>query len=233
MRNKLVIGHRGAPSIKVENSLEGVVEALKLGVDGVEVDVRATKDGSLVAFHDQSLSRILGVNKLVSEVEFDYLRILGLARGFTVPTIEEVVGVVAGKAMIVLDVKELKAVKGLIGLLKGVERGEVVVSSFDHRIPLMVKREASFVEAGIILSARPLSLSRLLHEEVDHLFLKKDYVDLELLEEARDLGVSVHAWVVNDEEEAKRLWSMGVRGIVTDVPQLLVGRGQGHGLSTR
>jgi len=233
LRSRLVIGHRGAPSLKVENSLEGVVEALRLGVDGVEVDVRATKDGSLVAFHDQSLSRILGVNRLVSEVEFDELRGLGLARGFTVPTIEEVVDVVVGKAMMVLDVKELRAVKGLIELLKRVGRGEVVVSSFDHRIPLMVKSEAPFVEAGIILSARPLSLSRLLHEEVSHLFLKKDYVDLELLEEARDLGVTVHVWVVNNEEEAERLWSMGARGMVTDLPQLLVGRRRNHGPSTR
>ena len=233
MRSRLVIGHRGVPSLKVENSLEGIVEALRLGVDGVEVDVRTTKDGSLVALHDQSLSRVLGVNKLVSEVGLDELRSLGSARGFTVPTIEEVVNVVANKAMIVLDVKELKAVGGLIELLKRVGRGEVVVSSFDHRIPLMVKKEVPFVEAGMILSARPLSLSGLLHEEVDHLFLKRDYVDLELLEEARDLGVSVHAWVVNDEREAERLWSMGVRGIVTDVPQLFISGGRDHGLSAK
>jgi len=230
LRSRLVIGHRGAPSIKVENSLEGVVEALRLGVDGVEVDVRTTRDGSLVAFHDQSLSRILGVNKLVGEVEFDELRGLGQARGFTVPAIEEVLKAVAGKAMLVLDVKELKAVRGLIELLKGVEEGEVVVSSFDHRIPLMVKREVPFVEAGIILSARPLSLSRLLHEEVSYLFLRRDYVDPELLEEARGLEVSVCAWVVNDKGEAERLWSMGVRGIVTDVPQLFVSGRRDRGL---
>jgi glycerophosphoryl diester phosphodiesterase len=229
LRSELVIGHRGAPSIKVENSLESIVEALRLGVDGVEVDVRATKDGSLVAFHDKSLSRVLGVDKLVSEVELNELRGLGQTRGFTVPTIEGVVEVVAGKALLVLDVKEWRAVKGLIELLRGARGGEVVVSSFDHRIPLMVKREVSFVEAGIILSARPLSLSRLLHEEVGHLFLKRDYVDLELLKEARDLGVSVHVWVVNDEEEAERFWSMGARGVVTDVPQRLVSRRRGHG----
>lgn len=230
MRSRLVIGHRGAPSINVENSLESVVEALRLGVDGVEVDVRTTKDGSLVAFHDKSLWRVLGVDKLVSEVELDELRGLGRAKGFTVPTIEEVVEVVADKAIIVLDVKELRAVRGLVELLSKTGEGEVVVSSFDHRIPLMIKREASFVEAGIILSARPLSLSGLLREEIGHLFLKRDYVDPELLEEARDLGVSVHAWVVNDEGEAERFWSMGVRGVVTDFPQLLVSRRRGHGL---
>jgi glycerophosphoryl diester phosphodiesterase len=231
LRSKLVIGHRGAPSIKVENSLEGIVEALRLGVDGVEVDVRTTKDGSLVAFHDKSLSRVLGVDELVSEVKLHELRSMGRAKGFTVPTIEEVMDAVTGKALVVLDVKELRAVKGLMELLKRIGRGEVVVSSFDHRIPLMIKRELPFVEAGIILSARPLSLSRLLHEEIGHLFLKRDYIDPELLEEARGLGVSVHAWVVNDEEEAKCFWSMGVCGIVTDVPQLLVSGRQGHGLS--
>jgi glycerophosphoryl diester phosphodiesterase len=231
LRSELVIGHRGVPSIKVENSLEGVLEALRLGVDGVEVDVRTTKDGSLVAFHDKSLSRMLGVDKLVSEIKLDELRSLGQTKGFTVPTIKEVVEIVAGKALLVLDVKELRAVRGLVELLRKVREGEVVVSSFDHRIPLMIRKEAPFVEAGIILSARPLSLSRLLHEEVSHLFLKRDYVDLELLEEARGLGVSVYVWVVNDEEEAKRFWSIGARGIVTDVPQLLVSRRRGHELS--
>ncbi len=233
MRGKLVIGHRGAPSIMVENSLEGIVEALRLGADGVEVDVRATKDGSLVAFHDRSLLRVLGVNRLVSEVELDELRGLGRTRGFTVPTVEEVLEVVVGKAMIVLDVKELRAVRSLIELLRRDGGGEVVVSSFDHRIPLMVKREVPWAEAGIILSARPLSLSGLLHEEVDHLFLKKDYVDLELLEEAQSFEVPVHAWVVNDEEEAKHLWSMGVCGVVTDAPQLLVSGRRIHGPSVQ
>jgi glycerophosphoryl diester phosphodiesterase len=57
-----VIGHRGTPSHPTypENTLAAVRTALQAGVDGVEVDVRATEDGVLVLAHDGDLGRVLG-----------------------------------------------------------------------------------------------------------------------------------------------------------------------------
>ncbi|MEM4576509.1 MAG: glycerophosphodiester phosphodiesterase [Candidatus Nezhaarchaeales archaeon] len=220
MRKKIVIGHRGAPSIKFENSLEGVVEALKLGVDGVEVDVRTTKEGIPIAFHDQTTSRILGIDKPVNEIGLDEIRCMGKIRGFTIPTIGGLLTVVSAETILVLDVKEWRAVEMLADLLRHLSNRKIIIASFDHRIPLTIKKAVPWVKAGLILSLRPLSLSRITCENVDCVFVKKDYIDCELLEEATSLGLDIYAWVVNDKEEAERLWSLGVCGVVTDTPQL-------------
>lgn len=222
MRKKIVIGHRGAPSIRIENSLEGVVEALKLGVDGVEVDVRVTKEDIPIAFHDQTTLRILGLDKLVNEMELDDLRCMSKIRGFTIPTIEDLLTIISDRTILVLDVKEWRAVEALTKLLGRLSSREVIIASFDHRIPLSIKGCIPWVKAGFILPLRPLSLSRITCEDVDCIFVKKDYIDRELLEEAFSLSLDVYAWVVNDKEEAEKLWTLGVHGIVTDMPEIFV-----------
>ena len=53
----LVAAHRGAHLGNFENSIASTKEAIRLGVDIVEVDVRTTKDGHLVLMHDASIDR--------------------------------------------------------------------------------------------------------------------------------------------------------------------------------
>lgn len=226
MRKGKVIGHRGAPSLKVENSLESIEEALRLNIDGIEIDVRSTRDGVPVVFHDTNLSRILKVDKLLAETDLAELKALSKERGFTLPTLHEVLRLVNNKSMVVLDVKEWRVVDVLVKILHSLDDiGSIVVSSFDHRIPLHVKNEVPWIKAGLIVSLRPLSISRLVNDEVDCLFLRRDYTDSELIREALDLGLQVYVWVINDKVEAEKLWSLGVYGIVTDKPQLFVNGG--------
>ncbi|MFL7810718.1 MAG: glycerophosphodiester phosphodiesterase, partial [Anaerolineae bacterium] len=52
-----VIGHRGAAALAPENTWAGFDLALALGVDAIETDVRATRDGVLVLLHDERLDR--------------------------------------------------------------------------------------------------------------------------------------------------------------------------------
>jgi len=47
-----VFGHRGAPKIYPENSLQAINESIKKEVDGVEFDIRLTKDREVILFHD-------------------------------------------------------------------------------------------------------------------------------------------------------------------------------------
>ncbi len=54
----LIIGHRGARGLAPENTLASFKAALEAGVDGVEFDVRSTKDSKLVILHD---SKLLGL----------------------------------------------------------------------------------------------------------------------------------------------------------------------------
>src|SRR6186997_3719857 len=69
-----VICHRGASEFAHENTLEAYRATFELGADGNEIDIRRTKDGVLVCFHDDMLDRILDVYGDASELTWDELK---------------------------------------------------------------------------------------------------------------------------------------------------------------
>ncbi len=69
----LIIAHRGASAIAPENTLAAFQQAVDVGSDGVEFDVRLSKDGIPVVIHDETLLRTAGINKRVSELTAEQL----------------------------------------------------------------------------------------------------------------------------------------------------------------
>jgi hypothetical protein len=69
-----VICHRGASEFAHENTLEAYRATFELGGDGNEIDIRATKDGVLVCFHDDMLDRLLEAYGDVSDFTWEELR---------------------------------------------------------------------------------------------------------------------------------------------------------------
>ena len=91
----IVVAHRGDWRNFPENSLEAIDNAVRMGVDIVELDVKKTKDGELILMHDRALDRTTTGKGLVSEATLDYIRGLKLKNGCNrrtihkVPTLEE------------------------------------------------------------------------------------------------------------------------------------------------
>jgi glycerophosphoryl diester phosphodiesterase len=77
-RHPFVVAHRGASAERPEHTLAAYELALQEGADGVECDVRLTRDGHLVCVHDRKVDRTSDGTGLVSEMtlaqlrEFDY-----------------------------------------------------------------------------------------------------------------------------------------------------------------
>lgn len=69
-----LICHRGAAEFAHENTLEAYRASFELGADGNEIDIRRTKDGVLVCFHDDMLDQLLAAYGTVPEVTWDDLR---------------------------------------------------------------------------------------------------------------------------------------------------------------
>lgn len=72
-----LVAHRGAPRVRRENTLPAVAVAEALGADTIEVDVRRTADGVAVLLHDETLGRLWGDARHVSEVSWCDLARLG------------------------------------------------------------------------------------------------------------------------------------------------------------
>lgn len=105
----LVVAHRGDWRNFPENSLEAIDNAIKMGVDIVELDVQRTKDGVLILMHDPKLDRTTTGKGKISEVTIDSIQKLKLKNGCAirtihkVPTLEEALLHAKGKIMLNLD----------------------------------------------------------------------------------------------------------------------------------
>ena len=112
----LVVAHRacwfeGAP----ENSLEAILECIRLGVDLVEIDVRVTADGIPVLFHDATVDRTTNGIGQINELDLDGVHKLRLRTddggekaaltNETVPTLEEALSLTKGNILVNLDIK--------------------------------------------------------------------------------------------------------------------------------
>lgn len=105
----IVASHRGDWRNFPENSLEAIDNAIKMGVDIVELDVQRTKDGHLILMHDPALDRTTTGKGKIAEVALDSIRKLKLKNGcnirtiHNVPTLEEALIHAKGKIMLNLD----------------------------------------------------------------------------------------------------------------------------------
>ena len=77
----IVASHRGDWRNFPENSLEAIDNAIKMGVDIVELDVQRTKDGELILMHDPTLDRTTTGKGKIAEVALDSIRKLKLKNG--------------------------------------------------------------------------------------------------------------------------------------------------------
>lgn len=108
-RQVIVVSHRGDWRNFPENSLAAIDNAIKMGVDIVELDVQRTKDGELILMHDPKLDRTTTGKGAIGDTPLAYIRTLNLKNGCNirtkhrVPTLEEALLHARGRIMINLD----------------------------------------------------------------------------------------------------------------------------------
>lgn len=107
-----VVAHRGDWRFFPENSLDGIDHAIEVGSDMIETDLRRTRDGRFVIMHDKTLDRTTTgtgavADRTLAEIRAMRLRdALGRPSHHSVPTAEEVLALVRGRALIYLDKTE-------------------------------------------------------------------------------------------------------------------------------
>ncbi len=133
----LKIGHRGASGYEPENTLRSFRRAVALGADMIELDVHLTKDGRVVVIHDDTVDRTTDGKGKVGRMTFAEIKKLDAGQGERIPTLEEALGAVVGKAAVDIEIKG----EGLAGsvakvvkerLDQGAEPEDFVISSFSR-----------------------------------------------------------------------------------------------------
>ncbi|MBW6459172.1 MAG: hypothetical protein K0B08_01245 [Bacteroidales bacterium] len=108
----LFIAHRGASGTAPENTLPAIDSALAAGVDYVEIDVHLSRDGKVIVIHDATVDRTTNGKGKVRELSAEYIQSLDAGswfgepfRGVKIPTLEEVIRHIDGKAKLLIEIK--------------------------------------------------------------------------------------------------------------------------------
>jgi len=220
-----VIAHRGSGVGQFENTLRGLNIALASGVDGVEFDVRRAQDGVPVVIHDATLDRTTNGTGLVEEHSLTQLKNLDAGEGEQIPTLMEVLELtMVDKTLIFhVDIKSKDIEEQVLHI--GQEMGlldRVVISSFHPSVLKRIRQLNAEVTTAYLYSSDETAVRTA--QKLGCMGLHPIFTSVtpELVKEAKSKGLFVNAWTVNFTEEMQRLIGLGVDGIITDNPPLLL-----------
>ncbi|MFU8817034.1 MAG: glycerophosphodiester phosphodiesterase [Pseudomonadales bacterium] len=226
-----VSAHRGSSMKAPENTLAAIAQAIEDGADYVELDVRQTADGQLVLLHDRDLLRVANVPLDIWNVTFEEIRNLDVGGWFApefsgerVPTLEQAVALLRGRAQLYLEIKTSARTPDLTGnVVRELQRLDFVDQTLVAALDFEVLREARAMQPGLRTSllvhtaiGQPETLP------VDAVALRDALVTEDRLRRLRRHDRQVHVWTVNDRRQAARLMDLGVDNIITDRPDMVV-----------
>jgi glycerophosphoryl diester phosphodiesterase len=222
MKKPLLIAHRGASFYEPENTLRAVKRALEFGVDGIEIDVRSSMEGSLIVIHDETVDRTTNGTGKVRDMSLLELRSLDAGKGERIPLLEEVLELVKGKALLVIELKIAGMEERVLKILEEHDAFDnVLVNSFIHKSVKKVKELNPRVKTGVIFREAPIKPSRLaMDAEAENLFAFHKYITWEMVQDAHDHGLNIYAWTVDEPSTIESLIMLGVDGIVTNKPDI-------------
>ena len=239
----VVAAHRGGAALWPENSLLAFRNAAALGVAYLELDVHLSKDGELIVVHDPTLDRTTtgtGPVKDRTLAELKSLRlkdVAGAVTGEPVPTLDEVVTIAAASDRRLLV--EIKVGPGRIRY-PGIEERVItvldrhgmtaksIVMAFEPETWRRVRELRPDVRAGALYSARTLPSGTTVTQAMDearaagvwHVGLHHALVTPEVVRQAREAGLVLGAWTVNEPDVMRRLIEQQVAIVTTDRPDV-------------
>ncbi|MFF2481258.1 glycerophosphoryl diester phosphodiesterase membrane domain-containing protein [Paenibacillus sp. NPDC058071] len=223
-RETKIMAHRGYISKGPENTMEAIQGAIEAKADYVEIDVLETKDGDLAVIHDTNLKRLTGTSAQVYDLTMDDLRQLEVKQGnFTgrISSLAEVMEMARGKIKLNIEIKTHGMEKNLVDtFIRIVQENhfekECIVQSLDYEIVQQVKTAAPELRVGYIMFAGVPDMGRI---RADFVVMEEYMVKQSVIDSAKRHHKPIYVWTVNNTENMRRFFSMGVDGIITDFPE--------------
>jgi glycerophosphoryl diester phosphodiesterase len=238
-------GHRGDSHHWPENTVAAMKSALEHGANAVEIDLRKTRDGRLVSFHDGDVRRTTDAEEVFPDRAKQGIGKFTLAElkqldagswkderfaGHRIPTLAEVLEAVKGRGVMVFDVKEGNTAETAAKIIAetGFDPRQIIVFAWNGKVADEYQTH--------LPKTTLLAISGDVPKRYDDAFLKAQKargvegfsVSWKSLAEHPDFvsavhrhGMIVHVWTVNNPAQLRAAVLAGVDGVGTDVPGVL------------
>lgn len=224
----LKIGHRGAKAHVAENTLESIEHALDMGVDGIELDVHACATGELVVIHDFTVDRTTNGTGEVSKLSLAELKKLKVDGRYTIPTLQEVVGLISKRCLLNIELKGRHTAKPVSEFLKLMVKAEsysyddFILSSFQREELQIMSKDNPDAHLGVLTQAS-VAQAWEWAEEFKAKAIHPHYTLLteSNVEKAKQADYKIYTWTVNEPDDIARIKALGVDGIISDYPERL------------
>ncbi len=221
-----IIAHRGFSELYTENTLLAFSKAIESGADGIETDIRLSRDEEAIIFHDRSLKRLAKLDRAPEELSLKELQNLSLSDGQYIPSLSQLLELCEGKISLVLEIKYNQLTyKKLIRIINDLIKDKL------HWI------EVSCFEDRVLEEFHTLNKDVKLHKLIDNASTVEDTsfntkyayiscfdIDIKLSKLVHDLGLikdkKLIFWTV-DEEDISQEIKEGLHGVMTNNPQKL------------
>ena len=216
----LLLAHRGYHTDAPENTLAAFAAAVKLGVDGIETDVRLSRDGLPVIIHDRVTPRKRAVADLSRrEIEEDV--------GHPVAVLAEILDVFPD-VLWNIEIKNPEAWPVAARVLaQFASRRRLFVTSFRHDVVKQCADELA-IDCGLLIAHRPLDVGAIMAGCASQPRVRGIVWDYNIVDDGVLGVVSAGGWcnyvygaVTADEHQ--RCVALGLAGLITDYPPLVSG----------
>lgn len=223
--------HRGASGSAPENTLAAFRAAEAAGADGIELDVQLSRDGVPVVLHDDTVDRTTDGAGRADRLLLRELKSLDAGGWFDpafagepLPTLEEVLRWAGGRLRLNVEIKVSAAAFAVLELLRSFPLARVLVSSFEHGLLESLRRSDPDLSLAFLLDSpfwrRVLGRAEACGAE--SLNPRHDRVSRNLVVACHRLGMAVYPWTVDDPRRLEVLCRLGVDGVFTNVPELML-----------
>ena len=235
-RRILRIGHRGASGHVAENTLAAIRKAAELQADLVELDVQTSADGVPIIIHDTDVDRISrSPNRAgpVSSYTLSQLKALDAGGGEQIPTLAEAIACCREHRLgIYLELKSGSAIAPVIAAIQAEDLYHgLIVASFRPDWVAHAKQLDPKISTSILFSATnidPVKLAQSVQADYVHPCWERaapkphQLLTPDWIAQVRAAKLGLICWHEERPTEIAALKQLGVDGICSDLPELLL-----------
>jgi glycerophosphoryl diester phosphodiesterase len=218
----LRIGHRGAAGHAPENTLLSVETALSLGVDVVEIDIHASRDGHLIVMHDDRVDRTTNGSGYIRDLTLKQIQALETRLTQRVPTLTEVLAAVRDRASLMIDIKAINIIDEIIEATNRAPATPIFFASFFHAELLEVRRLQPAAHTIALIDAVPVTPAAFaIESSATYAGIGFDSLVPDFVSSLKNAGRGVFTYTVDDPIDIAYARSLSIDGLISNFPDRL------------